>query len=104
MEPHMIRHFLMSIIVLSFVIFAGVHSAGAATGTDLNHDAQQALDNLYQTNALARSIGQQAKGVIVFPNIVKAGLILGGSYGEGVFLKGGAVDSYFNSVSASWGL
>lgn len=42
--------------------------------------------------------------MLVFPNIVKAGLIFGGAYGEGVLLKGSTVAGYYNSVSASWGL
>jgi lipid-binding SYLF domain-containing protein len=41
--------------------------------------------------------------VLVFPKIIKAGLVFGGSYGEGVLKKGSAYAGYFNSVSASWG-
>jgi lipid-binding SYLF domain-containing protein len=42
--------------------------------------------------------------VLIFPNIVKAGLIFGGSYGEGELLNGGLVTGYYNTASASWGL
>jgi lipid-binding SYLF domain-containing protein len=41
--------------------------------------------------------------VLVFPKVIKAGLIFGGSYGEGVLMKGAKVDGYYNSVSGSWG-
>jgi lipid-binding SYLF domain-containing protein len=52
---------------------------------------------------VAEVISKQAKAVLVFPKIVKAGLVFGGSYGEGVLMRGGRVSAYFNSVSASWG-
>jgi lipid-binding SYLF domain-containing protein len=40
----------------------------------------------------------------VFPHVVKAGLVFGGSYGEGVLKEGPKVVNYYNSVSGSWGL
>jgi lipid-binding SYLF domain-containing protein len=35
---------------------------------------------------------------------VKAGLVFGGAFGEGVLEANGRVDGYYNSVTASWGL
>src|ERR1700726_339394 len=78
-------------------------SAGAATAADLGRSAAQALQTLYKTNSVAADISKHAKAILVFPNIVKAGLIFGGSYGEGVLTKAGKVAGYYNSVSASWG-
>lgn len=78
--------------------------AFAATPADLNRDADQALHRLTATNPLARDVANQAKAVLIFPNIVKAGLIFGGAYGEGVLKQDGAIDGYYNSITASWGL
>ena len=75
----------------------------AATAEDLNKDAAQALQTLYKTNPFAESVSKKARAVLVFPKIVKAGLVFGGAYGEGVLLKGGQHVGYFNSVAASWG-
>ena len=75
----------------------------AATAEDLNKDAAQTLQALYKANPVAEVISKKAKAVLVFPKIVKAGLVFGGSYGEGVLMKGSLVTEYFNSVSASWG-
>jgi lipid-binding SYLF domain-containing protein len=69
----------------------------------LNKDALQALQSLYKSNAVAEGISKRARAVLVFPKIVKAGLVFGGSYGEGVMMKDGGVSGYYNSVSASWG-
>jgi len=78
--------------------------AHAATAEDLDRSAAQALQTLYRTNPVAEKISKIAKAVLVFPNIVKAGLIFGGSYGEGVLMEDSKVVDYYNSVSGSWGL
>jgi lipid-binding SYLF domain-containing protein len=79
-------------------------AAYAASAADLDRSSNEALQNLYRTNPTAADIGKHARAVLVFPNIVKAGLVFGGSYGEGVLLSGGKVEDYFNTVTGSWGL
>ena len=79
--------------------------AQAATSQDeLIRDAREALATLRKINPTADVIAKSAKGVLVFPNIVKAGLVFGGSYGEGVLFVDGKVRGFYNSISASWGL
>ncbi len=78
-------------------------STQAATAEDLNQDAEQTLQALYKSHPEAERLAKSAKAVLVFPKIIKAGLVFGGSYGEGVMTKGGTFAGYYNSVSASWG-
>ena len=78
-------------------------SALAASADDLNRDAEQALQSLYKGSSAAEALSRRATAVLVFPKVIKAGLVFGGSYGEGVLMKGGRVTEYYNSVSASWG-
>jgi lipid-binding SYLF domain-containing protein len=78
-------------------------TAVAASAEDLNKDSEQALANLTKSNPLAAKLKGKAKAVLIFPNIVKAGLVFGGAYGEGVLKSGSKVDGYYNSVSGSWG-
>lgn len=87
---------------LTSSLFVG--TAVAATTEDLNRDSDQALQILYKSNPAAEAISKKARAVLVFPNIVKAGLVFGGAYGEGELKIGSKVDSYYNSVTASWGL
>lgn len=75
----------------------------AATAEDLDKDSAQALQTLYKTNPSAEVISKKARAILVFPKVVKAGLVFGGSYGEGVLMQNAKVTEYFNSVSASWG-
>lgn len=91
--------------VATTAVFSGVQDrANAATAEDLNKDADQALQMLYKTNPLAASLSKKAKAILVFPNMVKAGLVFGGAYGEGVLKSGSTVDGYYNSFTGSWGL
>lgn len=87
----------------AFAIAGSGNQAFAASAEDLQRDAAQALQTLYKTHPGAARISKEAKAVLVFPKIIKAGLVFGGSYGEGVLTRGSQFDGYFNSVSASWG-
>jgi lipid-binding SYLF domain-containing protein len=89
---------------LALVPVMAPQSAAAATAQDLNTDANQALKNLYANNKTAKLIGSKARAILVFPNIIKAGLVFGGAYGEGILQSQGKLDSYYNSFSGSWGL
>lgn len=79
-------------------------TATAATTADLNHDSDAALQTLYAANPTAKMIASHAKAILIFPSIVKAGLVFGGSYGEGELLVHDHVENYYNSFSGSWGL
>ena len=97
------RVFSKFLLVAAAALALGMGSANAATAEDLNVDAAQALKTLYKSNPVAESVGKNAKAILVFPKILKAGLVFGGSYGEGVMMKNEHVAGYYNSVSASWG-
>lgn len=91
---------------LAFAVLATVPTppAFALSASELRQDAEAALAHLYKETPSAKVLGDQAKAVLIFPNIVKAGFIVGGQFGEGVLMKGGAVSGYYSSVAASYGL
>ncbi|MEE9103712.1 lipid-binding SYLF domain-containing protein [Pseudomonas nitroreducens] len=95
---------LLFLAALSLISVGLVSSARAATAEDLDKDARQALQILYKTHPFAQTISHNAKAILVFPKVIKAGLVFGGSYGEGELLKNSKVDGYYNSVTGSWGL
>jgi lipid-binding SYLF domain-containing protein len=99
------RNFHKVILVTAVALSLGLPmlQAQAATADDLNQDAAQALQTLYKTHPESEQLGKSAKAVLVFPKIIKAGLVFGGSYGEGVMLRDGRPTGFYNSVSASWG-
>jgi lipid-binding SYLF domain-containing protein len=82
-----------------------VHPAAvqAASVAELNRDASAALTKLYAGTPKAKELAAVAKGILVFPSVVKAGFMVGGLFGEGVLLKGGKAVAYYNTVAASYG-
>lgn len=91
-------------VLVSTIPLGMVSQANAATAKNLDIDSQQALQTLYRIHPLARRLGHEAKAILVFPNMVKAGLVFGGSYGEGELIEGSTVVDYYDSVTGSWGL
>src|SRR5262249_50817009 len=63
-----------------------------------------ALRKLYKHNEAARILKKEARGILVFPGIYKAGFIVGAAGGDGALLKGGKAVAYYRSVAASYGL
>lgn len=99
---NILKNFLL-VAATTFSLGTISSPALAASAEDLDKDALQALQTLYKTNPTAEALSKNARAILVFPKIVKAGLVFGGSYGEGVLLKGSQNSGYYNSVSASWG-
>jgi lipid-binding SYLF domain-containing protein len=99
------RHFHRALCATAAAVMLATAAlpAVAASAEDLNADAVQALNTLYKTHPEAQRLAKSARAVLVFPKIIKAGLVFGGSYGEGVMTRDGNFDGYYNSVSASWG-
>jgi lipid-binding SYLF domain-containing protein len=98
-----LRAFFLAMALVAASAVAPV-SAQAATAQEINNDSSQALQKLYKINPLAEKLSHSAKAILVFPNIIKAGFIFGGSYGEGQLIKDGSIAGYYNSISGSWGL
>lgn len=100
------QHTLVRFLFAAAVVFslgAACNDASAASAADLTRDARQSLESLYRTDPVASDIAAHAKEILVFPKIIKAGLVFGGAYGEGVLFKGSKAAGYYNTVSASWG-
>jgi lipid-binding SYLF domain-containing protein len=88
--------------VLVFTQWSGI--AGAASATGLNEDADAALNKLYEEQPVAKMLAGKSAAVLIFPNIVKGGFIIGAHYGEGVLRKKGKTVGYYNTVAGSYGL
>jgi lipid-binding SYLF domain-containing protein len=98
------RNLTFILLITSIISMTMLIQANAATSEDLDKDSQQALQTLYKVQPVAETLSRTAKAILVFPNIVKAGLVFGGSYGEGELIEGSKVVDYYNSVAGSWGL
>ncbi len=88
--------------VLLFTPGNGVARAASAAGIDADVDA--ALMKLYEAQPAAKILAEKAVAILIFPNMVKAGFVVGAQYGDGALLKHGRTVGYYNSVAASYGL
>jgi lipid-binding SYLF domain-containing protein len=77
---------------------------GKTEAAKLASESQAALQQLYATVPLAKTLGPTAVAILVFPKVTKAGLGIGGQYGEGALLKKGTADSFYKTTGASVGL
>jgi lipid-binding SYLF domain-containing protein len=84
-------------------VFTPSTRAFAESGAGLEADAKAALEVLYKQTPGSKALADKAKGVLVFPNIVKAGFIVGAQYGDGVLFKGSKLGGYYNSIAGSVG-
>jgi len=78
--------------------------AFAATKAELDRTDRNALNKLVAKVPAAKALNARAVAVLVFPTITKAGLIIGGQYGEGVLFRNGKPVAYYNTAGASYGL
>jgi len=75
----------------------------AATAKEIDVSVDVALENFEKEVKGAKEFLQSAKGVLVFPRVIKAGVGIGGEYGEGALRIGGKTVDYYNTASASIG-
>ena len=78
--------------------------AAKASATALSRDSRAALNRLLTQSPAAKALAEQATAVLVFPNIRKAGFVVGGQYGEGTLFKGGKPVAYYSTTGLSYGL
>lgn len=91
-------------MLFALLIFFSSGPARAESAQELTRESRNALDSLLRTVPLAKKLNSEAVAVLVFPSITKAGLLVGGQYGEGVLWKNGESDAYYSTAGVSYGL
>jgi len=76
----------------------------AKTAKEIDSEVNEALKLFSKHVKGSREFLNTAKGVLVIPNIVKAGLGVGGQYGEGAMRIGGKTVAYYSLAAGSVGL
>tara|TARA_R110000782_G_scaffold64649_1_gene131679 strand:- start:532 stop:1092 length:561 start_codon:yes stop_codon:yes gene_type:complete len=79
-------------------------TALAASGAEINREANQALEVFRDDIAGADVFLSQAAGYLVFPRVIKVGVGVGAETGEGVLRVGGQTVGYYRTTSGSIGL
>ncbi|HEY6974249.1 MAG TPA: hypothetical protein VI359_08085, partial [Nitrospiraceae bacterium] len=81
---------LLLSLALGFSLQSSIASAGkSAEATQIDREADAALKKLLEDTPEAEMFRKEAKGILVFPSIVKGGFIIGAHYGKGALKKDG---------------
>ena len=94
----------MTVLLLLGGLALATTPALAGSAAEIDQEVRLSLEKLYAASPAAVELAKVAKGILVFPNVVKAGLVIGGQYGEGALLVGGQTVGYYNTLAASYGL
>lgn len=80
-------------------------NGAASSASQISRDSRAALRSLYAQNSAARALGQRAKGVLVFPSVVKGGFMVGAQAGNGAMIRDtGEISGFYQTTAASYGL
>jgi len=88
-------------LVASLILPAVSH---ARTAQEIDASVNAVLDRFTKQVKGASALLQTAKGTLVFAGVIKAGIGVGGEYGEGALRIGGKTVSYYSIAAASIGL
>jgi lipid-binding SYLF domain-containing protein len=89
-------------LIIMFV-FCFVPVSYGATAKEIEANVDAALKLFDQVKG-GKEFLQKARGVLVLPGVFKAGLIVGGEYGEGALRIGGKTVDYYSIAAGSFGL
>ena len=95
--------FLAGVLFLGLSLVIGLSTAIAKSAKEIDISVDVALDQFKQDIKGGEEFLQSAKGVLVFPGVIKAGIGVGGEYGEGALRIGGKTVDYYSTAAASIG-
>jgi lipid-binding SYLF domain-containing protein len=96
---------LKSNLIIGLLVAAiATFTFGTTASAGLESDAHAAYHQLISESPAAANVAASAKGVLVFPKIVKGGFMIGAQHGDGVLFVHGHVAGHYKTVAASYGL
>ena len=98
--PNPVTRVSLLLIAISLLLAGNVQAAK----TSLDESVAAAMASFQAKIPLAPQLTEKAVGILVFPKVTKAGLGVGGQFGEGALLQKGKAVAYYNTGGASIGL
>ena len=81
--------------IITFLLLSCQNLGQKNSGSVINRDAELVLQTLFEIDPDTVSIYKNAPATLIIPRITKAGLMLGGAYGEGVLRINEAPVDYY---------
>lgn len=92
------------LLLLSAPLAALPARARAETAAEIDRNATAALARLYRAKPQAKELGERAVAILIFPEVTKAGLMIGGEIGYGALRRGDRTVGYYRTQAVSYGL
>jgi hypothetical protein len=102
-DMHRTHRMIGCLLVAALFLAGRPEPAAAASAKKIAADASAALQRLYASTPAAKGLGAQAKAILVFPSILKAGFMVGAQGGNGALRKRGKTVAYYSTAAASYG-
>jgi len=93
----------LPLVLAAALLLLSPPAGRAASKEEIDARVHEAVETLYKTSSAAKELAGRARGMLVFPRIIKGGVGIGGEYGEGSLLMGSRPVEYYNIASASIG-
>jgi lipid-binding SYLF domain-containing protein len=96
---------LLSLLAACSNIVPSASSSSPDSRPQLVSEARTSLNALYASSPKAKQLAGHATAILIFPGVLKGGLMIGAAGGNGVlFRPNGTVLGYYNVTSLSYGL
>jgi lipid-binding SYLF domain-containing protein len=97
------RRALAAALFATLAMIGAVPKSEAGSAAQSDADVRATLSEFFLQVRGSRELVAKSAAVLVFPSVVKAGIGIGGEYGEGALLTRERTLDYYNIVSASIG-
>lgn len=94
---------LFTTALAALALTAAATATRAEDAAVIDTKVRMALEQMFSQVPGSRDLFNRANGVLVMPEVTKAGLIVGGAYGEGALLVNNATVGYYSVAAASIG-
>jgi lipid-binding SYLF domain-containing protein len=104
------RAIIIAITMSTIALASGCSTTGMTQGEPgserhaINANVDASLTKLYAQVPGSRDLVAKSKGMLVFPSVVSAGLLVGASYGKGELRSGAHSAGYYSTAAGSVGL
>jgi lipid-binding SYLF domain-containing protein len=96
--------FIVSLFLLTcFLNSNQINSAYAESAKEIDVSVDEALKKFYKEMPGGKGFLNGSKGILVFPQVLKAGFGIGGEYGEGTLRINNKTVDYYSTMAASFG-
>lgn len=89
--------------LLATFLFVFSTAALPASKQEIDAQVREAMQQFNKHTPAGRELAQKAAGMLVFPSVIKAGIGIGGEYGEGALVVKGKTVAYYQLAAASIG-